>query len=680
MVTAPTYPVAFLFDIDNTLPRAFTSDPKRLQQILKNLLSNAFKFTAQGHVAMSMRPVTSGWSADHPVLSRAQGVVAFAVSDTGIGIPAEKQKLIFEAFHQADAGTGRKYGGTGLGLAISRELATLLGGEIRLVSAPAEGSTFTLYLPSVYSGPARVVVSHTEAEFPVQLRVPIKSDEPVADDRAAIEEGDHTLLIVDDDPHYARVLLGVARERGFKGIVAARGQAALALAREFRPTAITLDVFLPDMLGWTVLNNLKLDPATRHIPVQMLSVEEERQHGLSHGAFSYLVKPATTTELEAAIDKIRAYIEPHTRRLLVVEDDDRERASIIELLGHDDIDILGVSTGAEAMAALLGSRFDCCVVDLRLPDMSGFDLLDLIQTEPAVRDIPVVVFERGSYRLHPDLQLWVDVDQTLHATTYLAATDNGQTTFVRAADTALDAFPATFEVLPTDVNGDGLADLVVAFQRSRDNALCLAVFLSDAAGGFTNAGTFETGDVAPLVLASRQLGQDIFAPPIECAAGSAHFCSLAFNISSFTNWRRSARHMAFARLLRNRARLIALNWTNKVPFQPQIRQRGYLFERFLRIVLAECALASRSGRPRRFSPAISSPGSSISSSGGRSTLSPASPISCASANTRPPSMNRSWRNCGRSSVTTKQSKSPPIHDPAQKWLSLAGRFAGCGYS
>ena len=181
-----------------------------------------------------------------------------------------------------------------------------------------------------------------------------KAEEVVADDRENIAEGDNVLLIVDDDPHYARVLLGLARDKGFKGIVANRGQAALTLARQYLPTAITLDVFLPDMLGWTVLNNLKLDPATRHIPVQMLSVEEERQHGLSHGAFSYLVKPATTEDLEDALDRIKTYVTPHTKRLLVVEDNDIERQGIVELLAHDDIEVVGVGTGAEALDGAAG--------------------------------------------------------------------------------------------------------------------------------------------------------------------------------------------------------------------------------------------------------------------------------------------------------------------------------------
>ena len=393
--------IPFQVEIDNTLPRTFTTDPKRLQQILKNLLSNAFKFTSQGQVKMKVQQVTSGWSAEHPILRFVPSALAIEVSDTGIGIAAEKQRLIFEAFQQADAGTSRKYGGTGLGLAISRELATLLGGEIRLVSVLGHGSTFTLYLPFTYTGPARAVTVGAAAVSPVASSkempaLPVlaiaKAEEIVADDREDVQEGDSTILIVDDDPHYARVLLGLARDKGFKGIVANRGQSALLLARQYLPTAVTLDVFLPDMLGWTVLNNLKLDPLTRHIPVQMLSVEEERQHGLSHGAFSYLVKPGTTEDLETAFDRLKSYVVPHKKRLLVVEDNEVERQSIVELLMHDDIEVAAVGSGAEALDALEERPVECCVVDLRLPDMTGFELLDRMQERKAFRDTPVVVF------------------------------------------------------------------------------------------------------------------------------------------------------------------------------------------------------------------------------------------------------------------------------------------------
>ncbi|MEO7932435.1 MAG: HAMP domain-containing protein [Chthoniobacterales bacterium] len=389
----------FQVEFDPTLPRHFTTDWKRLQQIIKNLLSNAFKFTSHGRVGIKVAPVAEGWSTDHPVLKRTPNVISLAITDTGIGIAPEKQRLIFEAFQQADAGTSRKYGGTGLGLAISRELAALLGGEIRLTSTAGEGSTFTLYLPLHFTGPTTQAVTPSlqqsvdgNTSTITLSALPVPREDQIVDDRDMVIDGDTTLLIVEDDPHYARVLLGLAREKGFKGIVATRGQQALTLARQYQPTAITLDIFLPDMLGWTVLNNLKLDSMTRHIPVQIISLDEERQHGLSRGAFSYMVKPATTDDLDMAFDRIKTFSAPRTKRLLVVEDNDLERQSIVELLGHDDIEITTVSTGGEAMAALLDMPIDCAVLDLRLPDMSGFELLDRIQEEPSLREVPIVVF------------------------------------------------------------------------------------------------------------------------------------------------------------------------------------------------------------------------------------------------------------------------------------------------
>jgi HAMP domain-containing protein/CheY-like chemotaxis protein/signal transduction histidine kinase len=386
---------------DPNLTRSLVTDSKRLQQVLKNLLSNAFKFTEKGGVRMSVFVAESGWTEDHAVLGRSASVVAFEVTDTGIGIPPEKQRIIFEAFQQADAGTSRKYGGTGLGLAISRELAGLLGGEIQLRSTPDEGSTFTLYLPQTYVGPS-TGVGGTEAKSsamptPGQAAAGIASKRAieqitVADDRENLRPEDAILLIVEDDPYFATMLCDLAHDNGFKVLVATRGAEALALAHEFQPTAISLDVFLPDMLGWTVLNHFKQDPRTRHIPVQMLTLDEDRQHGLARGAFSYLIKPATTEQLKSAFARMKEYTAPRRKRLLVVEDNPAEQLSIRELLGYEDIDVEIASTGSQALAAIDEQAFDCVVLDLRLPDMSGFEILERFRDTPSLSDLPVVVF------------------------------------------------------------------------------------------------------------------------------------------------------------------------------------------------------------------------------------------------------------------------------------------------
>jgi HAMP domain-containing protein/CheY-like chemotaxis protein/signal transduction histidine kinase len=389
--------LSFEVHTDPHLTRSLVTDSKRLQQVLKNLLSNAFKFTEHGGVNLSVSVAAGGWSDDHPVLGAAAAVVAFQVSDTGIGIPSEKQRIIFEAFQQADAGTSRKYGGTGLGLAISRELASLLGGEIQLRSTPGRGSTFTLYLPQTYVGPSAANVAMADRKTatlprPLSAAAAELSSERVADDRANLRPEDAVLLIVEDDPHYGRVLCDLSHDKGFKVLVAMGGAEALALAREYHPTAISLDVFLPDMLGWTVLNHLKQDSATRHIPVQMLTLDEDRHHGLTRGAFAFVTKPTTSKGLESALNRIKAYTAPRRKRLLIVEDNPAEQLSIRELLSHDDIDISVAATGNDALAAVTESAFDCVVLDLRLPDMSGFEVLECLRDTPSLNDLPVVVF------------------------------------------------------------------------------------------------------------------------------------------------------------------------------------------------------------------------------------------------------------------------------------------------
>jgi len=390
--------LSFDVQLDPNVGRSIVTDPKRLQ-VLKNLLSNAFKFTERGGVRLSVSAAPGGYTVDHPVLSLSSSVVAFEVSDTGIGISPDKQRIIFEAFQQADASTSRRYGGTGLGLAISRDIATLLGGEIQLRSIPNTGSTFTLYLPQKFAGaslPATTSVSESaaarEAVFVPGVRVADRPVLSIPDDRESIQPGDSVLLVVEDDPHYARILSDLARDRGFKVVVAMRGADALTLARRYQPAAVSLDVFLPDMLGWTVLSHLKRDPAARHIPVQIVTLDEDRQHGLTRGAFSFLTKPATTEGLEAAISRIKEFATPRRKQLLVVEDDEAERHSIETLLGHDDIDITVAPTGSDALASMRESPPDCVVLDLRLPDMSGFEVLEEMRMDSALCDLPVVVF------------------------------------------------------------------------------------------------------------------------------------------------------------------------------------------------------------------------------------------------------------------------------------------------
>ncbi|ANL31491.1 sensor histidine kinase/response regulator hybrid protein (plasmid) [Rhizobium phaseoli] len=411
---AETRNLSFAVEVGADVTKSIITDSKRLQQILKNLLSNAFKFTAQGGVTLRVASATSGWSSDHPSLRHAPSVIAFEVVDTGIGIPPEKQRIIFEAFQQADASTSRKYGGTGLGLAISRELANLLGGEIQLRSMPGVGSTFVLYLPLTYVGagaaaprpvlPPANVVEFAEA---AASRRAEKPTEHVADDRHRIEAGDSVLLVVEDDAHYARVLVDLARDNGFKVLVAMRGSDALTLAQEYKPSAISLDIFLPDMLGWTVLSQLKQNPQTRHIPVQIISLDEDRQHGLTRGAFAFMSKPTTPEGLGKALSRLRAYAEPRRKQLLLVEDDEAERLSVTALLGHDDIDITSVGSGSEALAALRRNSADCVVLDLSLPDMSGFEVLEQIRDDVEIGEVPVVVFTGR--------ELSAEEDATLHS-------------------------------------------------------------------------------------------------------------------------------------------------------------------------------------------------------------------------------------------------------------------------
>jgi len=393
-----------------------------INEMIRNLLSNSFKFTEQGHVNLDMKPVTEGWSRQVESLNRAGAVIAFSVSDTGIGIPVHRQKMVFEAFQQGDGTTSRKYGGTGLGLSISREIASLLGGEIRLVSTPGEGSTFTLYIPQSFvpAPPRRSAVEMSPPPAPsrgdngsrggggggaARMSAPdilpptqsaplpeIPIGVEVNDDRNSIETGDQTILIIEDDPVFAGILLDLAREKGFKGIVATSGEAGSVLVRRYQPSAITLDIRLPDVDGWTVLDRLKHDPATRHIPIRIISAPEEPMRGLRQGAIAQLQKPVSREAIDQALADIKGFLDRKVRRLLLVEDDAVQRSSIVELIGNGDVETAAVSTGAEALAALKADRYDCRVLDLGLPDMTGFELIEKIRKEEGLVDLPIVIY------------------------------------------------------------------------------------------------------------------------------------------------------------------------------------------------------------------------------------------------------------------------------------------------
>ena len=351
--------LGFEVDLGDHLPTRVQTDAERLQRdSLKNLLSNAFKFTEKGRVSLHIQV------RDQRMVSRQRiaptghrSVVAFGVSDTGIGIPPEKQQIIFEAFQQADGSTSRKYGGTGLGLAISRELAHLLGGEIKLFSTPGEGSTFTLYLPQSYT-PARPQRRPANEASPImvpavapQHRAPQEPPPALqfADDTNNIVPGDRVLLLVENDANFAHFLYDMAHDKSFKAVVATRGSQAIVLARELNPSAITLDINLPDIDGWRVLDRLKDDIATRHIPVQLITTEEERERGLRMGAMGALTKPVKTREiLEETFNRISAAIQPRVKNVLVAESDEARRTEITDLIAGEEINIVPVATGSEA--------------------------------------------------------------------------------------------------------------------------------------------------------------------------------------------------------------------------------------------------------------------------------------------------------------------------------------------
>jgi len=408
--------LSFAVEIEDDAPSGLTTDEQRLQQILNNLLSNAFKFTTEGGVTVKVGRAAEGTRFMDERLNRTKDVLAFAVADTGIGVPEDKLRLIFEAFQQADGTTSRRFGGTGLGLSISREIARLLGGEIRVESESGEGSTFTLYLPLSYVPlPAPVEPPSVELgtpfvltreageegeQFPaLRLAPPPEDKDPIDlpndldDDRTSLTPGDHSLLVVQGDRDVASVWMEAARDKQFKTLGATSADAGLALAREYQPDAILLDSSLAAGDGTVLLHRLKLDPSTRHIPVYMAAEPEQRQDAIRAGAATCVDKPVTEEALASMLRSATYFIERGVKNLLVVEDNEVERNAIVSLVATgDDIEVTAVGSSEEALNAMETKHFDCMVLDLKLPDMTGFDLLEKLRNDPRFRELPIIIY------------------------------------------------------------------------------------------------------------------------------------------------------------------------------------------------------------------------------------------------------------------------------------------------
>ncbi|HXP65967.1 MAG TPA: response regulator [Steroidobacteraceae bacterium] len=381
--TADQNRLKFSCSIEPGVPEKIETDPQRLGQILKNLLSNAFKFTERGEVELR-------------VFSPREGSVAFAVRDTGVGIAPHQQEVIFEAFRQADGSIHRKFGGTGLGLSISRDLAALLGGAVGVQSELGSGSVFTLTLPSAFQPGG--APQETRAQVAIAARIPgivaPEKTKPAApeDDRASIAPGGRVILLVEDDAAFAMILRDLVHEMGFQCVMAASAAEGLSAADQYAPSAILLDVNLPDHSGLGVLDSLKHNPRTRHIPVHVLSVSDYRREALELGAIGYALKPAKREELVEALRRMEAKFSQSARHVLIVEDDPRQRESIRQLLSNGEVQITAVASARDALMHLRSTTFDCMVVDFNLPDLSGYDLLEKMSQQDDVAFPPVIVY------------------------------------------------------------------------------------------------------------------------------------------------------------------------------------------------------------------------------------------------------------------------------------------------
>lgn len=389
----------FSIELQEGVAPLIYTDQQRLEQVLKNLLANAIKFTESGRVETT-------------VSSQPGGGVAFTISDTGIGIAADQIERVFEAFHQGDGSTNRRFGGTGLGLSISRQLAELLGGTITVTSAPGQGSVFTLTIPERFDGeiPPAMVVQAISVAMPASppasdTRASLASIPTFADDRQYAPFDKRVILVVEDDARFAQVLYDLAHEQGYQCLVAHGADEGVKLASKFCPDAVLLDMRLPDHSGLTVLHRLKENAATRHIPVHVISVEERQMTAMQLGAVGYAVKPATLVELKEVFARLESKLAQKVKRVLLVEDDARQRESVVRLISDDDVKISAVDSGENALVLLRREAFDCMIIDLALPDMTGNDLLKHMSMEALPSSPPVIVYTGRSLTRKEEAEL-----------------------------------------------------------------------------------------------------------------------------------------------------------------------------------------------------------------------------------------------------------------------------------
>jgi CheY-like chemotaxis protein len=402
----------FSVKVDSKLPQTIRTDEKRLQQVVLNLLSNAFKFTSKGSVTLNVRCASGGWSPNHPVLRNVDRAVEISVTDTGIGIPEDKQKLIFEAFQQADGTTSRKYGGTGLGLSISREIARLLGGELQVRSTPGEGSIFTLYVPLEAEAAAPAVTAGAPARYDnsgAMVPTALPTGFEVNDDRDELGK-DPFVLIVEDDPTFATILLDAAHEARLKGVVSTAGAGTLAMARKLQPTAITLDLGLADIDGFVLLDLLKHDPQTSHVPIHVITGADRSRSVIGMGAFGVTDKPAKREDLVRVFEALREQVQsakPARRKaaaparrvlpelagakVLIVDDDIRNIFSLTSVLESHDVEVLHAERGRDGILILEQTPgVDVALIDIMMPEMDGYETMQQIRQRRELAELPLI--------------------------------------------------------------------------------------------------------------------------------------------------------------------------------------------------------------------------------------------------------------------------------------------------